>query len=94
MFQDELGPVTVAVPLEPGKDPIRPLVPATVPPFWIVSVPVPATPTVTPGLNHTEPKPSTVTVPFEPALFPMKPLTLFIVPPPLIVSSPMAFWPI
>ena len=48
LFQVEPGPVTVTVPVEPTDNPTEPP-PAlfTVPPFWMVSVPVPKPPTTT-----------------------------------------------
>jgi len=39
------GPVTVTVPTPPGKLPIVPNSLVSVPPFWIVSIPVPFAPT-------------------------------------------------
>src|ERR1700722_49525 len=44
--QLEPAPVTVTVPTPPGRLPTVPKESANVPPFWIVSVPVPFAPTV------------------------------------------------
>jgi len=47
VVQDEPMPVTVTVPLEPEREPMSTPPPLlTVPPFWIVSIPVPKSPTV------------------------------------------------
>ena len=46
LFQMEPGPVTVTVPVEPADNPMEPPPPLfTVPPFSMVSVPVPKAPT-------------------------------------------------
>ena len=46
VFQLEPGPVTVTVPLEPTANPTEPpMALFTVPPLWMVSVPVPRLPT-------------------------------------------------
>ena len=65
LFQMEPGPVTVTVPVEPADNPTEPPPPLfTVPPFWMVSVPVPRPPTTTPPIFvHVEPAPDTITVP-------------------------------
>ena len=70
----EFAPVTITVPVEPTLNPMEPP-PAlfTVPPFWMISVPVPKPPTTTFPFVHVEPAPVTVTVPCEPGPLPMAP---------------------
>ena len=83
LFQLEPGPVTVTVPVEPTDNPMEPP-PAlliTVPPFRMVSVPVPIPPTTTSALFHVEPAPDTVIVPCEPDKLPTFPATSVNVPP-------------
>ena len=46
MVQAEPAPSTVMVPAEPALSPMMPKILLTVPPFWIVSAPVPETPTL------------------------------------------------
>ena len=74
LLQVEPAPVTVTVPSEPAPLPMlaaKAVLLMTVPPFAIVSVPVPKLPILSPGppglLFQTEPGPVTVTAPFEPA---------------------------
>ena len=95
LFQLEPGPVTVTVPVEPTDSPTEPPPPLfTVPPFWMVSVPVPMPPTTTfPMFVHVEPAPVTVTVPCEPGKLPTAPKASVTVPPLWIVSMPVPFWP-
>jgi hypothetical protein len=93
----ELGPVTVTVPFEPADCPTEaPPVLFTVPPFWMVSVPVPRPPTNRALVVHVEPGSVTVTVPCEPGKLPTAPRPtrgIFTVPPLWIVSAPVPFWP-
>ena len=83
LFQLEPAPVTVTVPVEPTDCPTDPpLALFTVPPFWMVSVPVPKLPTMMfPVFVHVEPAPDTVTVPCEPPKLPTTPKTSVTVPP-------------
>ena len=97
LFQTEPGPVTVTAPFEPGKSPTEPPPPLfTVPPFWMVSVPVPEAPTwMVPLFVHVEPAPDTVTVPSEPGELPTNPpRVLATVPPFSMVSLPVPEPPI
>ena len=79
LLQVEPAPVTVTVPREPANSPMLALLGVslmTVPPFAIVSVPVPKAPTLSPPpglLFQAEPGPVTVTAPIEPADNPMEP---------------------
>ena len=67
LTQLEPGPVTVTVPVEPAANPMEPPALFTVPPSWIVRVPVPRPPTTTlPAFDQLEPPPVTVTVPSPP----------------------------
>jgi hypothetical protein len=94
LFQTEPGPVTVTVPVEPAINPTEPP-PAlliTVPPFAIVSVPVPMPPTTTSALFHVEPAPDTITVPCEPDKLPTFPPKLVNVPPFWTTSIPIPLW--
>ena len=97
LIQLEPGPVTVTVPFEPADCPTEPPpVLFTVPPFWMVSVPVPRPPTTRPLVVHVEPGSVTVTVPCEPGKLPTAPRPtrgIFTVPPLWIVSAPVPFWP-
>jgi hypothetical protein len=83
LFQMEPGPITVAVPIEPGDSPIEPPPPLlTIPPSWMVSAPVPKAPTCRVSLFvHVEPEPDMVTVPFEPPRSPINPPESVNVPP-------------
>ncbi len=93
LFQMEPGPVTVTVPVEPTDNPTEPPPELfTVPPFWMVSVPVPKPPTTTlPMLVHVAPAPDTITVPCEPGKLPTAPLKSVNVPPVWITSIPVPF---
>ena len=92
LFQMEPAPATLTVPSEPAPWPmlaVKPVLLLTVPPFVIVSEPVPKLPILSPpGLTgllfQVEPGPVTVTVPVEPADNPTEP------PPPLFTIPP--FW--
>ncbi len=59
LFQMEPGPVTVTAPVEPTDNPTEPPPPLfTVPPFWMVSTPVPKPPITTPPMFvHVAPAP-------------------------------------
>ncbi|WLA45747.1 hypothetical protein QIH80_28405 [Bradyrhizobium elkanii] len=62
----------------------------TIPPFWIVSVPVPASPTNSAKLLvQDEPEPVTVAVPFEPARKPMSLPIMLATAPFRMVSVPV-----
>jgi len=62
----------------------------TVPPVWMVSVPVPGPPTERSALFvQVEPAPVTATVPLEPLTLPIKPLVSVTVPPFWTVSVPV-----
>ena len=96
LLQVEPAPVTVTVPCEPAPLPmlaVKAVLLMTVPPFAIVSVPVPKLPILSPPpgpLFQMEPGPVTVTVPFEPAANPTEPPPpLFTVPPSWMVSVPV-----
>ena len=95
LLQVEPAPVTVTVPCEPAPLPmlaVKAVILMTLPPFAIVSVPVPKLPILSPPLGpliQLEPGPVTVTVPFEPADSPTEPPPLFTVPPSWIVSVPV-----
>ena len=95
LFQVEPGPVTVTVPVEPTANPTEPPPELfTVPPFWMVSVPVPEPPTTTFEMFvHVEPAPDTVTVPREPGKLPTNPPKSVNVPPFWTTSVPIPFWP-
>ena len=74
LIQLEPGPVTVTVPVEPAANPTEPPPLLTVPPSWIVSMPVPWPPTTTlPAFDQLDPAPLTVTVPSPPGRLPMVP---------------------
>src|SRR6516225_3778749 len=92
IVQDEPAPVTVTVPVEPEPSPMVPPPPLlTLPPFWIVSVPAPLSPTGRrPELVvQDDPAPVTVTVPVPPKFWPMKLPPVLTVPPFWIVSLPL-----
>ena len=96
LLQVEPAPVTVTVPCEPAPLPmlaVKAVLLMTVPPFAIVSVPVPKLPILSPPpglLFQMEPGPVTVTVPVEPAANPTEPPPLlFTVPPFWMVSVPV-----
>ena len=95
LLQMEPAPVTVTVPCEPGALPTLAVkaVLMTVPPFAIVSVPVPKLPILSPPpgpLFQLEPGPVTVTVPVEPEDIPTEPPpALFTVPPFWMASVPV-----
>ena len=100
LLQVESAPVTVTVPREPANSPMLAVLGVslmTVPPFAIVSVPVPKAPTLSPPpgpLFQAEPGPVTVTAPVEPTDNPMEPPPpLFTVPPSWMVSVPMPLPP-
>ncbi len=95
LVQVEPAPVTVTVPCEPAPLPMLAALGVslmTVPPFAIVSVPVPKAPILSPPpglLFQVEPGPVTVTVPVEPGDNPIEPPPpLFTVPPSSMVSVP------
>ena len=107
MFTPELlvhvepAPVTVTVPREPANSPMLAVLGVslmTVPPFAIVSVPVPKAPTLSPPLGpliQVEPGPVTVTAPIEPTVNPTEaPAPLFTVPWSLIIRVPVPSPPI
>ena len=97
LLQVEPAPVTVTVPCEPAPLPMlaaKAVLLMTIPPFVIVSVPVPKLPILSPPpglLFQVEPGPVTVTVPIEPADNPTEPppAPLFTVPPFWMVSVPV-----
>ena len=92
LIQLEPGPVTVTVPVEPADCPTEPPPLFTVPPSWIVRVPVPRPPTTTlPAFDQLEPAPVTVTVPSPPGRLPTVPKESANVPPVWIVSIPVPF---
>jgi hypothetical protein len=95
LFQLEPGPVTVTVPVEPTDNPTEPPpLLFTVPPFWMVSVPVPKPPTtMVPVFVHVEPAPDTVAVPREPGRSPTNPPKSVNVPPFWTTSIPIPFSP-
>ena len=77
LVQLEPGPLTAAVPCEPVELPMLAVNPATllsVPPFAIVSAPVPKLPMLRPGagalFDQVEPVPVIVTAPSEPTVKP------------------------
>ena len=79
LLQREPAPVTVTVPCEPARVPMlvtMGVISMTLPPFAIMSVPVPKLPMLSPPLGpliQVEPGPVTVTVPIEPADNPTEP---------------------
>ncbi len=98
LLQVEPAPVTITVPVEPGNAPtlaMKAVLLLTVPPFAIVSEPLPKLPILSPpGLTgllfQVEPGPVTVTVPVESAAKPMEPPPpLLTVPPSWMVSVPV-----
>ena len=95
LLQMEPTPATLTVPCEPAPLPMlaaKGVVLMTIPPFVIVSVPVPKLPILSPPLGplfQVEPGPVTVTVPVEPADNPTEPPPLFTVPPFWMVSVPV-----
>jgi hypothetical protein len=92
LVQLEPGPVTVTVPVEPADNPTEPPPLFTVPPSWIVSVPVPWPPTtMEPAFDQLAPAPVTVTVPSPPGRLAIVPKEVFNVPPGWIVSIPVPF---
>jgi hypothetical protein len=95
LFQVEPGPVTVTAPVEPAANPMEPPLPLfTVPPFSMVSMPMPKAPTwMVPVLVHVEPGPDTVAVPREPGESPTKPAASVTVPPFWTVSVPTPLSP-
>ena len=94
LFQLEPGPVTVTVPVEPADCPTEPPPPLfTVPPFWMVSVPVPRPPTTTlPVFVQVEPAPVTVTVPSAPGKLPTAPEDIGHCPAGLDRKHPRPVW--
>ena len=94
LIQLEPGPVTVTVPVEPAVNPTEPPPLFTVPPSWIVSVPVPWPPTtMEPALDQLAPAPVTVTVPSPPGRLPIVPKEVFNVPLGWMTSIPVPFEP-
>ena len=94
LIHAEPGPVTVTVPVEPTDSPTEPPPLFTVPPFWIVRVPMPWPPaTMLPATDQLEPGSVTVTAPVEPGKLPIAAKELINVPPVRIVSIPVPVCP-
>ena len=94
LTQREPGSITVTVPVEPTDNPTEPPPPLTVPPLWMVSVPVPTPPTtMLPAFDQLEPAPVTVTEPSPPVRLPTVPNESAKVPPFWIASIPVPFGP-
>ena len=95
LLQLEPGPVTVTVPIEPADNPTEAPLLVTVPPSWIVRVPMPWPPTTRVELFcHLEPASVTVTVPCPPGRLPTVPMEKLVnVPPVWIVSIPVPLGP-